>query len=100
LADDFACKFGFVVLLSNVARFVVEEAVRVSHPCHASEEHYCFFAWFLYLVFFFSRYFLFLRELLDGAELLLRVVLQLDAGSVCARNLLVTLGQCDPVVLS
>jgi hypothetical protein len=39
LADNLACEFGLVVFLANVARFVVEEAVRVSHPRHTPEEH-------------------------------------------------------------
>ena len=39
LSDDFACKFGFVIFLADVARLVVKETVRVAHPCHTAEEN-------------------------------------------------------------
>lgn len=39
LADDFADVLSFEVLFADVARLVVEKAVGVAHPRHASEEN-------------------------------------------------------------
>ena len=39
LANDFAYVLGLEVLLTDVAGFIVEEAVRVTHPSDASEKN-------------------------------------------------------------
>ena len=39
LTNNFARELGLIVLFADVARLVVEEAVRVTHPGHAPEEH-------------------------------------------------------------
>ena len=39
LSDDLTDILGLEILLADVARLVVKEAVRITHPCHSSEEY-------------------------------------------------------------
>jgi len=39
LSDYFARALCFVILLADVAGFIVEQAMGVSHPSHSSEEN-------------------------------------------------------------
>jgi hypothetical protein len=45
LSDDFTDILGLEILLADVARLIVEKAMRVTHPCHTSKENHCFFLW-------------------------------------------------------
>ena len=39
LSDDLTDILGLEILLADVARLVVEKAMRVTHPCHTSKEN-------------------------------------------------------------
>ena len=39
LANDLADILGLEVLLANISRLIVEQAVRVAHPCDTAEEN-------------------------------------------------------------